>query len=113
MTLSVVGAFLWAHKHPDYSADGANSIAFLSLALGQLWHVFNMRSRRAALLKNQVMQNPYVWGAIGICLGLLAAALYWPLLATVLHLEIPDQKGWLVVLLASLIPLLLGQILTF
>ncbi|WP_339865146.1 cation-transporting P-type ATPase [Paremcibacter congregatus] len=113
MTLSVVGAFLWAHKHPDYSADGANSIAFLSLALGQLWHVFNMRSRRAALLKNQVMQNPYVWGAIGICLGLLAAALYWPLLATVLHLEIPDQKGWLVVLLASLIPLLLGQIFKF
>jgi P-type Ca2+ transporter type 2C len=110
MTTAVIAAFLWALAQPDKSADYANSIAFLTLALGQLWHVFNMRSSSSALLNNQVVRNPFIWGAIVLCLLLIGVALYWQPLAQVLHVTLLDRQGWMVVLSASLFPLIVGQI---
>jgi len=110
MTATVVGAFVWALAQDDAGHEYANTVAFFTLALGQLWHVFNMRSRKAPLLDNQVVRNGLVWAAIAICLMLMALALYWPPLHEVLKLEPLDRQGWYVVLAASLAPLLLGQL---
>ena len=109
MTAAVVGAFLWALSQADKDANYANTIAFLTLALGQMWHVFNMRSNRTTLLDNQVVRNPFVWGAILLCIGLVGSALVWPPVAHVLNVTLPDQQGWMIVICASLIPLIVGQ----
>lgn len=109
MTVSVIGAFLWALSQPDKDANYANTIAFLTLALGQLWHVFNMRDRSTTLMDNQVVRNPFIWGALVLCLLLITAALYLQPIAQVLHITLLDSKGWLVVAGASLVPLLVGQ----
>lgn len=110
MTVTVLSAFVWAHAREDVGPEYANTVAFFTLALGQLWHVFNMRSRKAPLLNNQVVRNGLVWAAIGICLFLMALALYWPPLHEVLQLEPLDRQGWYVVLAASLLPLVVGQL---
>jgi len=110
MTLTVLGAFIWALNRPGHDPADAATIAFLTLALGQLWHVFNMRSRRADFLKNQIVQNPFVWAALVICLGLIAMATFWPLFADVLNIRPPDQSGWVVIMIASLLPLILAQL---
>lgn len=109
MTASVIGAFLWALSQTDKGPNYANTIAFLTLALGQIWHVFNMRGRRTTVFNNQVVSNPFVWGAILLCVGLVGLSLSWTPLAKVLNVTLPDQHGWLIVICASLVPLVVGQ----
>ena len=79
-------------------------VAFLTLALAQLWHVVNMRPAGSPLLGNAVTRNRYVWAALGLCVALLGAAVYWPPLAVVLHLAPPDAAQWGLIGVASLLP---------
>mgnify|MGYP002019100141 CR=1 FL=1 len=70
-------------------------MAFLTLALAQLWNVFNARQPGSRLLRDGEIRNPFVWGALALCLLLLAAALWLPGLAAVLSLPTPGLSGLL------------------
>lgn len=110
ITLATLGAF-WLALHWLMLATGpAVTVAFLTLALAQLWNVFNMRAPAAGLLVNEVTRNRWVWGAIALCLGLIGAALWWPSLSDILQLPTPGGGGLLLAMGASLLPLLLGQL---
>ena len=87
----------------------AVTAAFYTLALAQLWHVFDMRGSAGGLVRNEVTRNPYVWGAIALCLGQLALAAGTA--ALVLHLVPLDSSTWAWVLGASLFPLVTIQTL--
>lgn len=91
----------------------AITISFLTVAFSRLWHVFNMRSQGSALLRNEVTRNPFVWGALVLCIVLLLVSLYVPALANVLKLQNLGLQGWMLILGMSLIPLILGQIAKF
>ena len=69
-----------------------------------------MRDRGSHFIKNDVFQNPFVWGAIILCVFLLLGAVYVPPLADVLKIVDPGLTGWGVVLGMSLIPWIVGQI---
>jgi P-type Ca2+ transporter type 2C len=89
----------------------AVTVSFISLGLMRLWHVFNMRSNRSGLLRNEITRNRYVWGALGLCVLLLLAAVYLPILSTALGTVAPGLSGWLLIVGISLVPLLVGQVL--
>lgn len=108
-TIAVLGAFAVALVLWEVSAERAVTISFSSLVLARLWHVFNMRDPASPLFRNEITTNPYIWGAIGIGLGLLLFAIYLPGLSNILGLVAPDTQEWLLILTASLIPLLVGQ----
>ena len=99
-------ALSWLRMNPGQAV----TVSFLTLAFAQLWHVFNMRDRGSRLLRNDITQNPYIWGALGLCTGLLLAAVYLPGLSDVLKLVNPGIQGWILVLVMSLVPLVVGQI---
>ncbi|MCL4247159.1 MAG: cation-transporting P-type ATPase [Anaerolineae bacterium] len=109
ITLSVLGVFAWALFDQQLDESMATTLAFLVLAFAQLWLVFNMRDFRASPFLNDVTRNPWVWGALALCTLLLLAAVYTPL-RTVLKLETLEPGMWLVVIAASLAPLVVGQI---
>jgi Ca2+-transporting ATPase len=109
ITISVLTAFTLALGYFDYEAPQAVTIAFLTLALAQLWHVFNMRAEGSPVIKNEITTNRLVWGALLLCVGLLLLAVGMPMLSRVLHLEALDQTAWGLVLGFSVIPLALGQ----
>jgi Ca2+-transporting ATPase len=111
ITLSVLGAFALALTWRSMGNRQAVTVSFLALAFAQLWHVFNMRDRGSGLLDNDVTRNIYVWGALGLCVGLLLMAVYVPGLARVLRLARPGADGWILVAGASVVPLVIGQIL--
>lgn len=110
ITGSVLGSLFIALDYLMLPDREAVTISFLTLALAQLWHVFNMRGENSGFLVNTITRNPYVWAAIVICIGLLMGALYIPGLARVLQLVAPNPEGWLVVLGMSLLPFFLGQL---
>jgi len=89
----------------------AVTVAFLSYATARLWHVFNMRGADSGLLRNNVLRNPFVWGAIALSGGLLALAVFFAPLATLLGLEVPaTATAWGLAAAGGLAPLVAGQI---
>ncbi|MFW6114828.1 MAG: cation-translocating P-type ATPase [Thermodesulfobacteriota bacterium] len=89
----------------------AVTISFLTLAFARLWHVFNMRERASRLLRNDVIQNPFIWAALGMCTVLLTAAVYVPALSLVLDMVRPGPSGWILIFSMSLVPLVAGQVI--
>ncbi len=87
----------------------AITLSFLTLAFAQLWHVFNMRDPDAGLIRNDVTQNPYIWGALVLSIGMVLMVVYVPFLANLLKLSRPGLSGWGLVLGLSLLPLIIGQ----
>jgi Ca2+-transporting ATPase len=110
ITACVLGALAVALGPLEMPADKAVTISFLTLALAQLWHVFNMREHGSRFFGNDVTRNPFVWGALGLCVALLLAAVYVPGLATVLKVSNPGAGGWALAAGFSLLPFAIGQV---
>jgi Ca2+-transporting ATPase len=110
-TVAVLGSLLGALYGMDLPDREATTISFLTLAFSQLWHIFNMRDFGSSLLLNDVTRNPFVWGGLGLCLAILVLVVYVPIFAQVLKIAAPGFAGWGLVLGASIIPLIYGQIL--
>ena len=108
--VATLGAFAVALARPEIDEAEAVTVAFLTLALAQMWNVFNLRDPAAGLFVNSVTRNPYVWGSLALCLGLIAAALWAPGLSDLLQLPSPGPFGLGLAAAASLLPLALGQI---
>jgi len=111
ITISVLASLAVAISWLNMEVEQAVSVSFLTLAFSQLWHVFNMRDRRSGILRNDVVRNPLIWGALLLCVGLLFTAVYVPGLNAVLKVVDPGRKGWLLIAVMSLVPLLLGQLI--
>jgi Ca2+-transporting ATPase len=62
----------------------AGTMGFMALALAQIFHAFNTRSQRRSALARP-FTNAWLLGAVLACLLLQLAAVYWPLLQTVLR----------------------------
>jgi P-type Ca2+ transporter type 2C len=110
ISLSVLAAFRLAFVRLDMTATPAVTVSFLTLAFAQLWHVFNMRGRSSRPLRNEITGNRWVWGALALCVVLLLAAVYLPVLSDVLKIVDPGPAGWMLILTMSMVPLVLGQI---
>ncbi|NBD15717.1 MAG: HAD-IC family P-type ATPase [Cyanobacteria bacterium] len=109
IAIPVLGAFALALLTLGMEEQKAVTISFLTLAFARLWHVFNMRDPGSGLIRNEVTTNPYIWGALVICTGLLLSAVYLPGLKDALQTVNPGFNGWGVALGMSLIPVIIGQ----
>jgi Ca2+-transporting ATPase len=109
ITVATLGAFSLSLLWLGLDTGPSVTVAFLTLALAQLWNVFNMRDPGAGLIRNDVSRNPYVWGAIAFSVGLIGLALLLPPLAGILQLDPPGAAGLTLATAASLVPLVLGQ----
>lgn len=107
-TAGVLGALALALLWLGLPREQAITVSFLTLAFAQLWHVFNMRGSSSGPLRNEVTRNPYVWGALLLCIFLLVAAVFIPPLALVLHVENPGWNGWGLIGVMSLAPVAAG-----
>lgn len=110
MAAAVLGALILAQETLEKSPQQATTISFLTLALAQLWHVFSMREIGSGFLRNEITGNPWIWGALGLCLALIASSVLWTPLARTLSISHPGGNGCGLAILMSLIPLVVGQI---
>ncbi len=110
LTLATLGAFVLALRWLERPLDQAITVAFVTLALAQLWNVFNMRAPDADPWRNEVTRNPWVWAALALCLVLIGAALRVPGLAAILRLPDPGRAGLGLAAGLSALPLIGGQI---
>ncbi|MBD3195629.1 MAG: HAD-IC family P-type ATPase [Candidatus Lokiarchaeota archaeon] len=110
LSFTVLGTFSIALFILNINETRAITISFLTLAFVQLWHVLNMRNYGSKLLKNEVITNKYIWGAIILSAAIIVIATYVPGISFVLKTVNPQIDGWSLIILMSLIPLIIGQI---
>jgi Ca2+-transporting ATPase len=110
MTLAVFVAVIYCNQVISTDSKIINNVAFITLAIAQLFHVFNMSSAHSNLLVNDITKNKFVWIALLICTALLALVYVIPQMRLVLGLEILTAEIWIVSILAGLIPLVLIQL---
>jgi len=120
MTMGVFGVLItgavllgmtYALNTLGFDQNRSTTVSFLILASAQLWHVFDMRENGTKLFNNEITRNEFVWYALLITISLLLLAVYVPFLADILSLTNPGLDGWLLVLIASFSPVIIGQIL--
>ena len=104
VTLFAFGIGMHWHGTEGDGLRAATTMAFMTLALAQVFHVFNARSQRRSAFTDRLFTNGWLWAAVAMCLLLQAAAVYVPLLQRVLHTAPPSLADWGVIAGCSLLP---------
>ncbi len=109
LAATMLGVFGTALGPLGMPLEEAVTLSFLTISTSRLLHVFNMHDPGSGLAINEISRNPFVWGALLVCIALLLVAVYVPALAEVLSLVPPSPAGWWLVGGASFVPLVAGQ----
>jgi Ca2+-transporting ATPase len=103
-TLFAFGVGMRWHGTEGEGLRQATTMAFMTLALAQVFHAFNARSQRRSVFTSRLFTNSWLWATVVICLILQVAAVYLPLLQQVLHTVPPNVADWGVIAACSLMP---------
>ncbi|MED4202642.1 calcium-translocating P-type ATPase, SERCA-type [Neobacillus mesonae] len=105
-------AFIIAYHDDPNELEYAQTIAFATLVMAQLIHVFDCRSEISVLSRNPFGNKYLVWAVIS-SMALMFAVIYYPPLQPVFHTLPIEAEDWLLILGLSSIPtfLLAGSFL--
>ena len=93
----------------DGSAKRAQTAAFMTLALAQLFHLSNARSDEPLVGGARALANPYAIGALVLSILLQLAANYFGPLARILGVEPLGVRDWLLVGALASVPAAVGE----
>lgn len=110
--ISTLIAFIVVYKANPDNLQYAQTIAFATLVLAQLIHVFDCRSEKSIFSRNPFGNHYLVWAVIS-SLVLMLVVLYYPPLQTIFHTVPIQPRDWLLVVGMASIPtfLLAGSFL--
>jgi Ca2+-transporting ATPase len=108
ITGACLGGFVWALASPAH-AEKAQTMAFLTLALAQIFHLGNGRSTDPVLAWRAAVRNRYALGAVALTITLQVLALHLPGLARVLGTHPLTLREWVIALGLGLVPAVVGQ----
>jgi Ca2+-transporting ATPase len=86
------------------------TLAFMTLALSQVFHVFSTRSQRRSAF-SRLFANAWLWAAVMTCVLLQVAAVYTPFLQRVLRTVPLNLSDWGVVVACSLAPVAVVELI--
>jgi Ca2+-transporting ATPase len=108
ITAATIGAFLWAMAN---NPAQATTVAFMTLALAQVFHLANARRAHALFDPRGSGRNLYAIGAVVLSTALQIATMYIDPLPRLLRVVPLDSQAWIVVGGCAVIPMAIGQAL--
>ena len=111
ITLSIFIVFIYSRDYLQLDMMICNNIVFISLALAQLWHVFNLPSAADSFFNNEVTKNKYIWFGILACVAILIASYFIDPVRQVLSVKELNGQVLVIIITASLLPVLFIQVL--
>ena len=91
-------------------ASMGTTAAFMTLALAQILHLGNARSRRPVLSSRVALANPTALAAVALAVGLQALAAFLEPLARVLRITPLTGREWALVVVLGAVPAIVGQL---
>lgn len=89
----------------------AETMAFVVLAVSQLFYSLSLRSSRKSILKKGIFSNLYLIGAIAAGCLLQLAVISIPFLAAAFQVRFLSLRDWLIVIGFSLVPLIINELI--
>lgn len=106
-------AYLIQHDWRGIDVQTAETMAFVTLSLCELFRAYTVRSERASLFKIGVFSNRYMQYAVGLSIGLLVLVVSVPFLQPIFNTHFPSLREWSVVIGLGLIPAVTEEITKF
>ncbi len=103
VALFMAAGVLWMFGRTHQNGEGvrAQTIAFTTLAMYQVFNALNVRSRRQSVFQLGLFTNRYLLGAIGISVGLQYLATRVPFMQLALGTEPLTWQDWGLIVLVS------------
>ena len=113
---SVVGnplTFLLQHDWRGVDVQSAETMAFVTLSLCELFRAYTVRSERASIFQIGVFSNPYMQYAVGLSIILLLLVCNVPFLQPIFNTNFLSGREWAIVVGLALIPATAEEITKF
>ena len=113
---AVVGnpiVYLIQHDWRGIDVQTAETMAFVTLSLCELFRAYTVRSERSSLFKIGVFSNRYMQYAVGLSIALLILVVSVPFLQPIFNTHFPSLREWAVVIGLGLIPAIAEEITKF
>jgi len=105
--------YLLQHDWRGVDVQTAETMAFVTLSLCELFRAYTVRSERASLFKIRVFSNKYMQLAVGTSLLLLFLVTFVPFLQPIFNTHFPAPREWAVVAGLALLPAIAEEITKF
>ena len=106
---TTLGGYAWALTRGDTDPRRAMTVAFMTLAFAQLFHLLNARRNGPAITPKHAFSNRWALGAVVLVTALQIVSAHLPPLAAVLGTVPLSMADWTIVLGLAVIPAALGQ----
>jgi Ca2+-transporting ATPase len=105
--------YLIQHDWRGIDVQTAETMAFVTLSLCELFRAYTVRSERASIFKIGVFSNRYMQYAVGLSILLLILVCAVPFLQPIFNTHFLTAREWLIVIGLSLIPATTEEITKF
>jgi len=103
-------AFLLSYDWRGLDVQSAETMAFMTLSLCELFRAYTVRSERISLFKLGVFSNRYMQAAVGLSFTLLLLVVTVPFLQPVFNTHLPSLRELWIVLGLALVPAVAEEI---
>ena len=90
--------------------QSAETMAFVTLSLAELFRAFTVRSERVSIFKLGFFSNKYLVGAVALSLALVMCTVFIPFLQPIFNTHALTLAEWEVVLSLALLPAVAEEI---
>jgi Ca2+-transporting ATPase len=107
-----VNPFLYVFQHNWAGADvqTAETMAFVTLSLCELFRAYTVRSERASIFRLGIFTNKYMQYAVGLSIALMLLVVSVPFLQPIFNTHFLNPREWLFVFGLALIPAVLEEL---
>ena len=106
-------AGLLQYNWHNVDVQSAETMAFVTLSLAELFRAFTVRSERVSIFRLGFFSNRYLLGAVVLSAVLLLAVIFVPFLQPVFNTHTLSLQEWEVVLGLALLPAVAEEITKF
>ena len=105
--------YLLQHDWRGVDVQTAETMAFVTLSLCELFRAYTVRSERASLLQIGVFSNRYMQYAVGLSIALLILVCAVPFLQPIFNTHFLSLREWSIVVGLALIPAVTEEVTKF
>ncbi len=102
--------YLLKHNWQGVNVLTAETMAFVTLSLCELFRAYTVRSDRISIFKQGVFSNKYMQYAVGVSILLLILVVSIPFLQPIFNTHFPSPREWSVIIALSLVPAAVEEI---
>ena len=105
--------YILQHNWVGVDVQTAETMAFVTLSLAELFRAYTVRSERASLFSIGIFSNRYMQYAVGLSITLLLLVINIPFLQPIFNTHFLSLREWIVVVGLAILPAIAEEITKF